>query len=77
MPGKNGNEVLTELKSDPNLRQIPVCMLSNADLENEVCDCYTRGASFYFKKPSTLDDFIQFLHHFKGMAQRHAQFCGR
>src|SRR5258706_1879013 len=54
MPGKNGQEVLEELKADNRFRRIPVCMFSNGDLEKDVCRSYELGASFYFKKPATL-----------------------
>lgn len=75
MPGKSGQEVLSELKADPLLKRIPVCIYSNADLESEVCDCYERGASFYFKKPSGLDSLKKFMDHFRGVWFTFASHC--
>src|SRR5262245_37755685 len=42
MPGKSGHDVLDELKQDPDLKHIPVCVFSNGDLEQDVCDSYER-----------------------------------
>ena len=77
MPGKNGQEVLSELKSDPLLKRIPVCIFSNADIESEICDCYERGASFYFKKPVGLVGLKSFMEHFKGIWFTFASLCPR
>ncbi len=77
MPGKSGQEVLSELKADPLLRRIPVCIFSNADLESEICDCYERGASFYFRKPSGMAGLKQFLEHFRGIWFTFASHCPR
>jgi CheY-like chemotaxis protein len=67
MPGKSGQEVLSELKADPLLKRIPVCIFSNADLESEISDCYERGASVYFRKPIGLTGLKQFLEYFNGI----------
>jgi len=75
MPRKSGQEVLSELKADPLLKRIPVCIFSNADIESEVCDCYDRGASFYFKKPSGLDSLKKFSEHFRGIWFTFASHC--
>lgn len=75
LPGKSGQEVLSELKANPLLKRIPVCIFSNADLESEVCDCYERGASFYFKKPSGLVGLKQLLEHFIGIWFTSASHC--
>lgn len=75
MPGKDGQEVLSELKSDPILKRIPVCIFSSANIPSEVCDCYERGASFYFKKPLGLTALTKFLEQFKGICFNYASHC--
>ena len=58
LPRKNGPEVLEAIKSDPNLRRIPVMILStshaNADLER----AYDLHANCYIAKPIDLDEFL-------------------
>ena len=75
MPGKSGQEVLSELKADPILKKIPICIFSNADIESEVCDCYLRGANFYFKKPTGLAELKEFLEHFISVWFTFASLC--
>jgi len=51
MPKKNGFEVLEEIKSDPNLKQIPVVMLTTSDREADIVKSYATGASSFITKP--------------------------
>jgi two-component system, chemotaxis family, response regulator Rcp1 len=67
MPRKSGHEILSELKVDPALRQIPVCTFSSSDFSEDVRESYLRGASFYFKKPAGIEQLMKFAHHFKGL----------
>ncbi len=75
MPGMDGQETLSILKADPNFKRLPVCIFSNADLENEICDCYERGANFYFRKPTGLKDLKIFLTHFNAIWFYFASHC--
>ena len=75
MPQKSGHEVLSELKADPDLRRIPVCMLSSGDLKKDVCLSYERGASVYFKKPGGLDSLSGFLDSFRKIWFEYACHC--
>lgn len=75
MPGKDGKAVLAELKSDPDLKRIPVCAYSNGDVEKDVCDCYEQGASFYFKKPTGLEPLKKFVEQFNGIWFEFASHC--
>lgn len=67
MPRKTGHEVLTEIKSDPSLKRIPVCTFSSSDNAEDIRESYERGASFYFKKPTGLEELTKFAEHFKGL----------
>jgi CheY-like chemotaxis protein len=52
MPGMDGAEALARLKADAATRLIPVVVLSNAALPQEVRHAYELGAAAYVQKPS-------------------------
>lgn len=58
LPRKNGHEVLSEVKGDPDLRRIPVVVLSKSAADKDIVDLYDQHANCYVKKPLDLDDFI-------------------
>jgi len=51
MPDMDGYQVLEYMKNDPNLRQIPVIMISALDEMDSVVRCITSGADDYMAKP--------------------------
>ena len=51
MPGLDGYQVLTRMKSDPALADVPVIILSSLDQENNVARCIEAGAEDYVGKP--------------------------
>jgi adenylate cyclase len=51
LPGKNGDEILTELKSDPEWQHLPVIMISASDKIDPVIRCLAAGAEDYLPKP--------------------------
>lgn len=51
MPGMSGYEVLEQIKSDPDLRAIPVIMISALDEMDSVVKCIELGAEDYLNKP--------------------------
>ena len=59
LPKKNGREVLQEIKNDPNLRRIPVCVLTGSKAEEDIVKSYDLYANCYVTKPFDLDQFIQ------------------
>jgi len=59
MPKVDGHEVLRQIKNDPELRKIPVIMLTTADEEIEVENCYDLGCSFYIVKPADYNKFME------------------
>lgn len=58
MPGVDGRKVLTKIKSDQSLKDIPVVILTTSDNEKDVKECYQTGANTYIQKPVDLDHFI-------------------
>jgi chemotaxis family two-component system response regulator Rcp1 len=58
LPRKNGREVLAEIKGDPDLKCIPVVILSKSSAERDVQETYNLHANCFVQKPLDLDDFI-------------------
>ena len=58
LPGKDGREVLKTLKSDPDLKQIPVCILTTSDEPKDLVACYRLHANSYIQKPTAIADLI-------------------
>ena len=51
MPGTDGREVLTTVKHDPRLHNIPVVIFSTSSSSRDIEDCYRLGANSYLTKP--------------------------
>ena len=67
MPRKDGREALTEIKTDPILRRIPVVILTTSQAEEDVLRSYDLGANAYITKPVTfqgLSETIRLLNIF-------------
>ncbi|MBA3712780.1 MAG: response regulator [Pyrinomonadaceae bacterium] len=61
MPKKDGREALLEIKSDPDLRQIPVVVLTTSKAEEDVYRSYDSGASSFISKPVTFDGLVELM----------------
>ena len=59
MPRVDGLEVLCQIRSDPQLKLIPVVMLTSSPQEQDVRRSYELGASAYVVKPVDFDEFVQ------------------
>lgn len=57
MPKKDGREVLAEIKSDVNLRRIPVVVLTISEAEEDILKSYDLHANSYITKPLDLEKF--------------------
>ena len=57
LPGRDGFEVLAEIKSDPALRHIPVIVLTTSHSEEDVHRAYSLQASCYITKPMGFNEF--------------------
>ncbi len=62
MPRKNGLQVLCEIRSDPNLRHLPVVMLSTSSAEKDVACAYNSGAQGYVTKPMDVTELFSAIH---------------
>jgi chemotaxis family two-component system response regulator Rcp1 len=59
LPKKDGREVLAEIKEDPDLKRIPVVILTISNDEADVLKTYDLHANCYITKPIDLDQFIK------------------
>lgn len=55
MPGMSGHEVLAVMKEDPEMRRIPVVVLTSSEAEEDVVKSYDLAASAHVTKPVDLD----------------------
>jgi CheY-like chemotaxis protein len=58
LPKKDGYEVLAEIKQDPELKRIPVVILTTSEAERDILQTYYMHANCYITKPVDLDQFI-------------------
>ena len=61
MPRKDGRTVLKEIKSDPELRQIPVVVLTTSQADEDIFKSYDLGVNSYIVKPVTFDALVDIL----------------
>jgi len=59
LPKKNGREVLAEIKDDPDLKRIPVVILTVSEAEQDIIKSYNLHANCYITKPVNLEQFIK------------------
>jgi CheY-like chemotaxis protein len=58
MPKVDGVEVLRQVKADPELRKLPVIMITTTDDPREVAHCHALGCGSYITKPVDYDNFV-------------------
>jgi len=58
LPRKSGREVLAEVKSDPDLRRIPIVIMTSSDDEKDILAAYNLYVNCYVTKPVDLNQFI-------------------
>jgi len=59
MPRKDGRRTLAEIKEDPDLKVIPVVILTVSDAEEDIIKSYDLHANCYVTKPMDLDEFAR------------------
>lgn len=62
LPRKSGREVLSEIKSDPELKRIPVLVMTTSTAEQDITRAYSLNANCYIAKPMELAEFIEVVH---------------
>jgi CheY-like chemotaxis protein len=61
MPRKDGREALREIKADPELRHIPVVILTTSQADEDICRSYDLGANSFITKPVTFLALVEVL----------------
>ena len=61
LPRKDGREVLQEIKGNPDLRTIPVVVLTTSEADNDVIVTYGAHANCYITKPVDMDRFVEIV----------------
>ncbi len=58
LPRRDGREVLRDVKEDPELRRVPVVVLTTSDAEEDVLASYDLHANAYVRKPVDFEQFV-------------------
>ena len=65
LPGTDGREVLQTIKQDPQLKSIPVIILTTSADDRDINACYEMGANSYVQKPVNLSGFLESMQRIK------------
>jgi CheY-like chemotaxis protein len=66
LPGLDGRDVLAAVKSDPDLRRIPIIVLTTSSADRDIANSYDLGANCFISKPVALEDFLEVIKSFEG-----------
>ena len=61
MPRKDGREALKEIKADPELRRIPIVVLTTSKAEEDILRTYDLGVNSYITKPVTFKSLVDLI----------------
>lgn len=61
MPLKDGREALQEIKSDPELKQIPVVVLTTSKADEDICKSYGLGVNSFITKPVSFEKLVEIM----------------
>lgn len=61
MPRKDGREALREIKADPDLRRIPVVVLTTSKAEEDIYRTYDLGANSFITKPVSFEGLVSVM----------------
>lgn len=61
MPKKDGREALKEIKADPELRKIPVVVLTTSKADTDIGRIYELGANSFISKPVSFDSLVEVM----------------
>lgn len=61
MPRKDGRQALKEIKGDPELRNIPVVILTTSKAEEDILRSYDLGVNSFITKPVTFDGLVDIM----------------
>jgi CheY-like chemotaxis protein len=61
MPKKDGREALKEIKTDPDLRHIPIVIFTTSQAEEDIYRSYKLGVNSFITKPVTFENLIKVM----------------
>jgi CheY-like chemotaxis protein len=61
LPKRNGHEVLDSIKNNPELKRIPVIVLTTSSSETDIAKAYDLQANCYIIKPVEVGNFLQLI----------------
>ncbi len=61
MPRKDGREALEEIKTDPDLRRIPIVVLTTSKAEEDICRTYDLGVNSFITKPVSFASMVEVM----------------
>jgi len=61
MPKKDGSEVLSEIKANPDFKQIPVVVLTTSTAEDDIIFSYRVGVNSYITKPAGFRELVELI----------------
>ncbi|ELY61476.1 response regulator receiver protein [Natronococcus amylolyticus DSM 10524] len=61
LPGTDGGAVLERIRESPELRRLPVIVLTSSEASGDVEACYRRAANAYLTKPIAPDDLVSMI----------------
>ncbi|MBI5098874.1 MAG: response regulator [Nitrospirae bacterium] len=61
MPRKDGREALMEIKQDPELKQIPIVVLTTSVSEEDIYRTYDLGVNSYITKPVAFEGLVEVM----------------
>lgn len=64
MPRKDGREALAEIRADPELRRIPIVVLTTSQAEEDVLSTHDLGVNSFITKPVTFDGLVKVMNTF-------------
>jgi two-component system, chemotaxis family, response regulator Rcp1 len=62
LPGMDGKELLEMIKKDPELKEIPVVMLTSSAADADISECYDKHVNWYITKPIDYDKYTKVMH---------------
>lgn len=65
MPKKDGREALREIKADPDLRRIPIVVLTTSKAEEDIYRTYDLGANSFIAKPVKFESLVALMKEIK------------
>ncbi|MBS4096935.1 MAG: response regulator [Sulfuricella sp.] len=66
MPKMDGREVLRQIKTDDNLKRLPVVVLTTSAAEKDILQAYGLHANCYITKPVELEEFMEIVKSIEG-----------